>query len=132
MKQSRFLQWFVFDWPVKVLSLLTAVLIFFLVQMLMIEERSFIVPLHVITGEEYYISSSYDQRVKVVITGDREDVLMVYPEDLYVMADASEITEEGMSDIPLSLRKSGLLDSMKNVDILIEPDEVRLQILERE
>jgi YbbR domain-containing protein len=132
MKQNRFLQWVVFEWPAKVISLLAAVLLFFFVQMIMVDQRSFMVPLHVETQEAFYVSSTYPDMVNVTITGGEDDIFMIYPDDLYVVLDASQVVTEGLITIPLTLRTGDIVRSMNDVQIELDPAEVRIQLTNKE
>ncbi len=133
MKQpNRFIQWMMYDWPVKVLSLLTAILLFFFVQLIMVEQRSFMVPLHVETQEQLYVSSSYPEMVQVTLTGNKDDVFMICPNDLTAVLDVNSTTDEGIITAPITIRKGEVLQGMKDVQVVVEPDHVRVQVEKKE
>ncbi len=128
MRQNRFINWLVFDWPVKAISLLTAVLLFFFVQLITVEHRSFQIPLDVINNSSFVIDSTYPETLEVRISGKQEDVFMIYPEDLVVWVDISEIDETGVATIPVLTEKGLVFDTIGEVQVVTEPAELRVHL----
>ncbi len=128
MKQNRFINWLVFDWPVKVISLLTAVLLFFFVQLITVEHRSFQIPLDIIENSEYVIDSAYPLTIDVKISGQQEDVFMIYPEDLKVSIDISEIDVTGVATIPIEIEKGEVFETVGDIQVVPDPIDLRLHL----
>ncbi len=128
MGQNRFVQWLVYDWPVKIISLLTAVLLFFFVQFMQLEERSFTVPLRVEIGNDVTIDSTYPKVVEVTVKGPQEDVFLIYPEDIEAVLELSDVTDAGMYLVPVTIRRSEAFQSIEDVQLLVEPANVRVHV----
>ncbi len=64
--------------------------------------------------------------------GGEDDIFMIYPDDLYVVLDASQVVTEGLITIPLTLRTGDIVKSMNDVQIELDPAEVRIQLTNKE
>lgn len=131
MGQNRFVQWLVYDWPVKIISLLTAVLLFFFVQFMQLEERSFTIPLQVEIGDDLIIDSTYSDVVEVTVKGPQEDVFLIYPEDIEAVLELSDVTDAGMYLVPVTIRRGEVFQSIEDVQLLVEPADVRVHVKKR-
>ncbi len=128
MRQNKFLNWLVFDWPVKIISLLVAVLLFFFVQLISVEHRSFQVPLTVVGNDSLVIDTAYPEMVDVEITGDQADVFSVYPEDISAFIDISGITEEGTVTVPVRITRGLVFETIGELQVIPDPSGIRIHL----
>jgi hypothetical protein len=62
------------NWPIKVLSIAAAILLFLFHRMGMLEERFFSVPLEVQVNEQLIPAETYPQTVRVTLRGRSEEI----------------------------------------------------------
>ncbi|MBL7006175.1 MAG: hypothetical protein ISR78_03715 [Spirochaetia bacterium] len=96
MPKSKFLQDLVYNWPAKILSLVTALLIFFLIQMVTASERSFFIPLEVHIPEDYIVENSIPEQIKLIVKGPEKDIYRIIPEQITSSIDFSDADSDGV------------------------------------
>ncbi len=119
------------NWPVKVLSVVLAVLLFLFHRISNLEERYFSVPLEVRVSDSFVPASSYPRNARVTIRGDREVIFNILEEDIEVYADFSQYDSEGIFKTPLDYHKTGTALGVDYLEISLEPTELRLEIQEK-
>lgn len=131
MLKSDLLQKMFDNWPVKILSLATALFLFLLIQSVSVSERNFSIPLEVVVGESYEVQSTIPASVRVTLTGPEEQIYRIIPEQISASVDFSDIDAEGTH-----LRKVGLFVAVENredglVTYVSNPEEVKLYLAKR-
>jgi len=96
MPKSKFLQGLVYNWPAKILSLVTALLIFFLIQMVTASERAFYIPLEVSIPENYIVENTVPDQIKLIIKGPEKDIYRIIPEQITSSIDFLDADSEGV------------------------------------
>lgn len=127
MRENRVLSSLVYDWPVKIITILTAVLLFFFVQFMNSESRSFILPVEYLLPEVLVVESSLPKSAEVTIEGDPQEVFSIYPDDITLIVDASGVSLPGAVNLPLILRTE---EGYDQVEFSIEPQVVRIHFTE--
>ncbi len=120
------------NWPVKVLSVVLAVLLFLFHRISNLEERYFSVPLEVRVSDTFVPASSYQRNARVTIRGDREVIFNILEEDIEVYADFTQYDSEGIFKTPLDYHKTGTALGVDYLEISLEPTELRLEIQEKQ
>ncbi|WP_319561498.1 CdaR family protein [Marispirochaeta sp.] len=119
------------NWPVKVLSLTLAVLLFLFYRISSLEERFFSAPLEVRINENFVPADPYPRNARVTIRGDRDAVFNIIEDDIQVFADFSDFKREGIFKAPLQYHKQGSALSVDYLEITVEPVEVKLELEEK-
>lgn len=114
------------NWPVKIISVAAAVLLFFFYRVSSLEERFFNVPLVVQFHENYTPAESYPETVRVIIKGRDEDIKLVLEDEIEALVDYSEYGEEGRFREPVQIRKKGFAMEITPLEIRVEPRELNL------
>ena len=114
------------NWPVKIISVAAAVLLFFFYRVSSLEERFFNVPLVVQFHENYTSAESYPETVRVIIKGRDEDIKLILEDEIQAFVDYSEFEEDGLFRQPVQIRKKGFAMQIKPLDIRVEPRELKL------
>ena len=120
------------NWPVKVLSVVLAILLFLFHRISSLEERYFSVPLEVRVSENFVPASSYPRNARVTIRGDRESIFNILEEDIAVYADFSQYEREGIFKSPLDYHKTGSALTVDYLEISLEPSELRIELEEKQ
>lgn len=129
MRQSRVLQWLVYNWPIKILSLIAALLFYVFIQIISMDERVLSIPLEVTVPGELVIESTVPEHVLVTIQGDTDIIYMIIPELLNAHVDFSGIEESGVVSVPVVLETALLPEWVrKEVSISLDPGLVRVMV----
>jgi YbbR domain-containing protein len=115
-------------WPVKVLSLGAAVLLYFFTNLLDMGNREISLPIKYVFAPGYSQSSEVPTKARLVLRGDSEKLYGLAEEELQVIADFSRHTQEGQFQVALRLKRSGAAANLEPLDIRIEPGTVKLSI----
>lgn len=116
------------NWPIKILSITAAVLLFLFNQMATLEERFLSIPLEVIVADQYIPAESAPKTVRVTLRGQSEEVNLVLEDDIEVYADFSEYTTEGNYTVPIKVVKQGSLAHIDPLELQVEPRQLSLRI----
>lgn len=91
------------NWPIKVLSLFLAVLIYTIIHFTSLVTREVEIPLRVIHPEHYTAVSTVPQQVTLILKGDDEDMSALKTEAVDAVADFSAVDGEGVHERPITL-----------------------------
>jgi YbbR domain-containing protein len=119
------------NWPIKILSVVVAILLFLFHRIGMLEERFFSVPLEVQVNERLIPAESYPNTVRVTLRGRSEEINLALEEDISVYADFTQYTEEGSYTVPIRVRKSGSLNRIEPLELQVEPEKLSLRLERR-
>jgi len=118
-------------WPVKVLSLAVALIIFVFYRMTTTtEERSFRVPLLLESNERFTpVSSLADTTVNLSLKGEK--ATLISEKDVEAYIDLSKYTKEGTYKVPIQTRRKGSDIGVEPLEIKVSPIEIQLQLEEK-
>ncbi|HUX14464.1 MAG TPA: CdaR family protein [Spirochaetia bacterium] len=128
MKNSSLLDRLLQNWPVKVLALAAAVLLFFFNQLSRLEVRYFSVPLQIVVPAGYVPGAPYPSKVRVTLRGESTAIFRVLEEDVEAYADFSAHDTEGVFKEPIQIRKKGSALNIDPLEITVEPLEVTVTL----
>ena len=128
MHLNKFFERITHNWPIKILSITAAVLLFLFNQMATLEERFLSVPLEIRTIEQYIPAENYPRTVRVTMRGQSEDINLVLEDDVQVYADFTEYSREGRYTVPIRVVKEGRLSHIDPLELHVEPKKVSLKI----
>lgn len=115
-------------WPVKILSLLGAIVLAQLYRINTLEERFFTLPLEVQINENYVAVDTSVEKVRVRLRGNQDDVYSVLEEDVEVYIDLKSRTTEGEFEAPVLVKKKGSALNAKNLEIIVDPIKARTHL----
>jgi YbbR domain-containing protein len=116
------------NWPVKILSIAVAILLFLFHRIGMLEERFFSVPLEVRVSERLIPAESYPSTVRVTLRGRSEEINLALEEDIAAYADFTEHASEGTYTEPIRLRKGGSITRIEPLELRVEPESLTLKL----
>ncbi len=116
------------NWPVKILSIAAAVLLFLFNQMTTLEERFFSVPLNIRISEQFIPAENFPKTVRVTLRGRSEEINLVLEDDVEVHADFSGYEQEGSYTVPIQVVKGGRLAHIDPLEMKVEPRKISLKI----
>lgn len=128
MKIKDLIAWFLDQWPVKILSLSIAVLLYFFTNLVNMESESLTLPVQYILPNAMVQAQEYPQTVKLHIRGSSKSLEQVRAEDLQVVVDFSYAHEEGSYQSPVRIRPTGIKGGIDTFDIEIEPQIIQTRL----
>lgn len=127
LNRSRFVK-LIDNWPVKILSLFAAIVLFALYRINTLEERFFTLPLEVQINDNFVSVDTSVEKVRVRIRGNQEDIYTVLEEDVEVYMDLKSKTTEGEFQAPVLIKKKGSALNVNNLEILVDPINARTHL----
>lgn len=128
MHLKKIFQRLIRNWPIKIISVAAAVLLFLFNQMATLEERFLSVPLQLDMAEQFIPAETYPKTVRVTIRGQGEEINLVLEDDIEVYADFSSYTQEGIYTVPIQVLKEGSLTHIDPLELQVEPKRLTLKI----
>ena len=116
------------NWPVKIISLVAALLLFFFYRVTSLEERFFNIPLSVKIHENFTAKDNYPETVRIIIKGRPDDIKLVLEDEIKAVVDFSKYGREGEFREPVQIHKKGFTLDIKPLEIRVEPRELKLSI----
>ena len=95
--RSKFLQKLLYNWQVKIICLLLAVLVYFVLLFSIQSSRSMTLPLKVTLPDGYKAESTIPKSVELVIQGTEDQIFMIDPAKISVSADFTTVNREGVN-----------------------------------
>jgi len=118
-------------WPVKVLSLAAAIIIFVFYRMSNLETRFFTVPLIIETSETLIPASSFSGSVRISLRGEGESIQPILEEDIEAYIDLGRYANEGSYRVPVQVRKKGSALGVEPLEISVLPVEISMVLEQR-
>lgn len=116
------------NWPVKILSIVAAVVLFMLYRINTLEERFFTVSLEIRINNNFTSVNRTVDKVRIKLRGSEEDIYSVLEEDISAYIDLSSKTNEGEFQTPVLINKRGSALNLKNIEINVDPINVRTHL----
>lgn len=128
MSNAKFLDKILEKWPVKVISLIAAIIITIFHRMSTLETRSFSVPLRLETNNQFIPSGSFTDTVRVNLRGDTDNIHSIPEKDIEAYIDLGKYKNEGEYRIPVQIRKKGSALEIEPLEIKIIPAEISVNL----
>jgi len=119
------------NWPVKVLSIALAVILFVFNRLNTLTTRPLSVPLTIETHSTLVPASAYPQNVRVNLRGEDEGVKAISEHDIEVYVDLSRYEDGGLYSAPVQVRKKGSALGIEPLEIAVYPPKISVQLDQR-
>jgi len=128
LNNSKLLDKILEKWPVKVISLITAIIITVSFRFSTLEKRSFSVPLLIETNNMLIPLKSYTDTVRVTIRGEVNSINSIPEKEIEAYIDLNKYTNEGSYNVPVQIRKKGSALDVEPLEINVSPVEVSVTL----
>ena len=128
MKFRSLLERALHNWPVKIISIAAALLLFFFYRVSSLEERFFNVPLALTFHENFIPAEDVPETVRIVIRGRSEDIKLVLENEIKASADFTAYGREGRFTESVKIKKTGFAMDLEALEIRVEPRELNMLI----
>ena len=116
------------DWPVKVVCILFALLLYFFHQVTSLDSKNIAVPLQVETGGIVVPVNDIPHYIRVTFRGKPEEVAMLTEKDIQVILDVSSFVDAGIYQVPLRTVVSQSASLLEPLEIILNPDTVEIEL----
>ena len=126
MRNPTFLEKVLDRWPVKIICIALAIVLYILFRVNTLTERQLTVPLQVITSEGFIVSSEYPHSINITLRGDSEDLQSILPDDIEAFVNLAPYPEEGEFQVPVEFRKKGSALQPEALELKPRPKTITL------
>ncbi len=131
MANRGFLRRLIANWPVKVLSLAAALLLFFFYRLNRLEDRYISIPLGVSVNEDFALASQSPRSVRVTLRGEANSLFTIQEDDVRASLDLSVYHAEGQYRAPVQVERKGSALGVDPLEIRTDPGEVAVSMEKR-
>ena len=126
--RSKFLQKLLYNWQVKIICLLLAVLVYFVLLFSIQSSRSMTLPLKVTLPDGYKAESTIPKSVELVIQGTEDQIFMIDPAKISVSADFTTVNREGVNYAVVEINTGDLTSYIDTtaLSIFTRPSQVKI------
>jgi YbbR domain-containing protein len=114
------------NWPVKVLSVALALILFVFHQLNTLATRSLSVPLSIETNSALVPASDYPQNVRIGLRGEDDSIKLISDADIEAYVDLARHEEEGIYSVPVQVRKKGNALGIEPLEITVYPSKISI------
>lgn len=126
MKLNKYLQWVLYNWPAKVLSLVFAVLVYAFIQFSTMGARVVSIPIEVHLPTSLEAESLVPASIEVSIQGNEDIIYLINPESIEASLDFSSVDEAGIATAPVVLRYEEDVFESAGIALQAEPQYYRI------
>lgn len=126
--QSKFFQKVFYNWQIKIICFLLAVLVYFVLVYSIQSSRVITLPLEVTLPEDYVAESNVPVSVDLVIQGTEDRIYMIDVSRFSVSADFSTVNREGVNYAVVNI-ETGELEKyidLSEISIYTRPSQVKV------
>jgi hypothetical protein len=127
-KGEQFLAGITEKWPVKVLSVVAAIILVVFHRLGDIQERFFSVPLRLEISNNLVPSNSYPHNIRITLKGDANSIYPVVESDIEAYLDLTGYRDPGSFKTPVRIRKTGTAMEVENLEITVDPMEIAIDL----
>ncbi|MBR0521529.1 MAG: hypothetical protein IJJ95_09390 [Spirochaetales bacterium] len=122
------MQKLLYNWQVKIICLLLAVLVYFVLLFSIQSSRSMTLPLKVTLPDGYKAESTIPKSVELVIQGTEDQIFMIDPAKISVSADFTTVNREGVNYAVVEIDTGELTSYIDTtaLSIFTRPSQVKI------
>lgn len=103
MKLNDIWRAIMFNWPIKVFSLVLAIGLYLVVNYTTMDQRKVEIPLQVVLPSGLEATSTVPDAITLIIKSDSRYIAMIDPWEITAIADFSSVDSEGVASVPVLL-----------------------------
>jgi len=116
------------NWPVKVLSIALALVLFVFNRLNTMATRPLSVPLSIETNSLLIPASSYPQNIRVTLRGEDDGLKSIVDSDIEAFVDFTRYELVGLYSAPVQIRKKGSAMGVEPLEISVNPLEISVHL----
>ncbi|PIE98477.1 MAG: hypothetical protein CR988_02980 [Treponema sp.] len=115
------------NWPVKILCLIFALVLFQFYRRSLLDKRYFSVPL-TIESNNLLPSSNYPRTVKIELWGEAIGISGIHKEDVKAYLDLEQYGDEGEHRVPVTIKLTGSALNIEPLEVSVDPKEIKVNL----
>lgn len=131
MNTKRLIERITADWQAMVICFLLALLVYIFHHVAMLDRKSLMVPLSVVSEGAVVPVSECPAYVRVTVRATTEDIAAVTPGEIRAAVNLNVYAHGGTYTVPVSLSLSPALLLMEPLEVSVRPESVRLKLEEK-
>ena len=126
--RSKFFQKVFYNWQIKIICFLLAVLVYFVLFYSIETSRTMTLPLTVTLPQDYTAESNIPTSVELVIQGTEDQIYMIDVSGMSVSADFSNVNHDGVNYAPVVIETGELEKYIDTsvISIYTRPSQVKV------
>jgi YbbR domain-containing protein len=116
------------NWPVKVLSIVLAFILFVFHHLNTMTTRPLSVPLAIETNSTLVPASAYPRSVRVTLRGEDNSIQSIADNDIEAYVDLTKYESEGLYNAPIQIRKKDSALDIEPLEIVVYPLKISVQL----
>lgn len=131
--RSKFFQKLFYNWQVKVISFLLAVLVYFILVFSIQSSRTVSLPVEVVMPKDYVATSNVPKSIDLVIQGTEDQIYLVDVSNITLKVDFSMVDRVGVSYATVQINMEDLSSYVDTsaISIYTKPSQVRVYFSEK-
>lgn len=131
--RSKFFQKLFYNWQVKVISFLLAVLVYFILVFSIQSSRTVSLPVEVVMPKNYVATSNVPKSIDLVIQGTEDQIYLVDVSNITLKVDFSMVDRVGVSYATVQINMEDLSSYVDTsaISIYTKPSQVRVYFSEK-
>lgn len=129
--KNNFVQNFLYQWQVKIICLVLAISVYFLVTFAASSDREILIDLDVILPTGFVAESLVPQTIDLVIEGNEDIIYLVDPSLIKASVDFSKVSKEGIIAAPVILEYEEKVFEKGNITLNTNPTSIRISFIKR-
>lgn len=128
MRLGEFFQMLIDNWQVKVLSLLTALLLYLLAQNAGMVQREMHTEILIKTPPGIVLADPSPREAEIKLRGPREQIYAVRPGQIELAADFTHVEEPGVYRGRVNILDTHITDLIRPLEIDYQPRQIEVQL----
>lgn len=117
-----------YNWYLKLLCLLAAILIYIFYKSSLVESKNFVVPLNIVENGSVVCVDGLSENIKIVIKADSEHIALIRASDISASIDITNVTKTGLISVPVKLSVPDEYYTFDPFEIRAEPENLKINI----
>lgn len=126
MRQNKYLQALLYNWPAKILSLVFALVVFAFIQYTNLDTRIVTIPLEVTLPAVLEPQSLVPSQVDVKIKGNEDIIYLIDVTSISATVNFSDVRTEGIATRAVSLVYEKQIFDSAQISLVSEPEQFRV------
>jgi len=128
LNSRKLIEKIVENWPVKVLSIVLAFILFMFHRLNSMTTRPLSVPLTIETSSSLIPASAYPRSVRVTLRGEDNSVQSIADSDIEAYADFTRYETEGLYSAPVQIRRKESALGVEPLEIVVYPLKISIHL----
>lgn len=116
------------NWPAKILCFICAVFLYMFHQSVMVEKRSFVIPLEIVQDGIVMPVGDYTKNVTVIVRANTEEITSVHTSQIKAYVNLNNITKSGEYSLPVNISLAEELMVYDPFEIKVKPESVKINV----